>query len=220
MTAATVSRAATREFRLGLRPGVRRAYEPVRRDVLASTPPGRVAAIWAEDVNGVIGDGAGMLWDVPADRAHFRAVTSGHPVIMGRRTWDTLQGRPLPSRTNVVLTRDASFRSPVAHVVHTVGDALTVAGAAPGGDVIWVIGGADVYGLFVPVADELFVTRVDVDAAADRPADGLVFAPTISSDEWVTDAELSDRGWRPRSGDARWQVTVYRRRTVSDNWNG
>lgn len=144
----------------------------------------RWSLIAAADRDGVIGivDGAGMRlpWHLPDDLRHFKRVTMGRPVLMGRRTWQSI-GRPLPGRLNVVLTRDAAFAPQDAVVAHDVAsaqqivrDALRSAGPGPGSDShdAFVIGGAEVFAQFLPVADRLYLTEID------HAFDGnCVFAP-------------------------------------------
>jgi dihydrofolate reductase len=121
-----------------------------------------ISLIAAVARNGTIGRGGRLPWHLRDDLARFRRLTLGNTVLMGRRTWESL-GRPLPGRRNVVLTRDASFAAPGCAVVHTIEAAKTAAG---GGE-LFVIGGAEVYAAFLPIADRLFITHVDADVAGD-----------------------------------------------------
>lgn len=113
--------------------------------------------------NGTIGRDGRMPWRLPADLARFRRITLGHTVLMGRRTWQSL-GRPLAGRRNVVLTRDRSLTAPGCTVVHSIREARAAAG--DGGE-LFVIGGAEVYAAFLPLADRLLVTHVDADVPGD-----------------------------------------------------
>ncbi|MEA9985441.1 MULTISPECIES: dihydrofolate reductase [Subtercola] len=134
-----------------------------------------VSLIWAEARGGVIGDGGGIPWHVPEDLAHFREVTTGGTVLMGRRTWDSLpeRFRPLPGRQNLVLTRDPGWSSRGAEVVHSLDEVLPrfTAPDAP----LWVIGGGELYRQSISHAARLEVTEVDLDVAGDtvapRPGD-------------------------------------------------
>ena len=189
--------------------------------------------IWAQDVTGVLGADGGMLWRVPADFAHFKATTMGCGLVMGRTTWDSLGGRPLPGRRNVVLTRDRSWRAEGAVRAGSLREGLSLAarglaaelgrdprdGDAAGLPRLWVIGGGSVYeqALADGLPDVLVVSVLDLDAtqrARERglPDSALVRAPGISTQEWAIDPALSDpRGqWRPTSGDARWRVETWR----------
>lgn len=130
-----------------------------------------IGLIWAQAANGVIGRDNAIPWHLPEDMKHFRAVTSGSAVLMGRRTWDSLppRFRPLPNRRNLVLTRSASWSAEGASVVHSLDDGL--AGGLDGD--VWVIGGADVYAAALPRADVLEVTELQ------DPFDGDVYAPSV-----------------------------------------
>ena len=116
--------------------------------------------------NGAIGLGNGLLFSEAADRRHFRQVTMGCPVIMGRKTWDSLPARfrPLPGRRNVVLSRNAGFDAAGAEVAGSLDTALALMAQAPR---VFVIGGAQLYALALPLADELLLTEVDVDLPGD-----------------------------------------------------
>jgi dihydrofolate reductase len=109
------------------------------RDAVGSHPV--IGMIWAQTENGVIGRDGGIPWHVPEDMAHFRATTTGHPVIMGRRTWESFpeKFRPLPDRTNIVLSRSGTDL-PGAVVVDSLDAALEAAQAGPGAEEIWIIG--------------------------------------------------------------------------------
>jgi dihydrofolate reductase len=116
-----------------------------------------------------IGKDGGLIWNNPTDLSRFRDLTRAHPVIMGRKTWESLpeNRRPLPNRTNIVVSRDASYRAEGARVVATIEEALTLAKRSPGGDEVWVIGGGIIYALSLPYADRLYLTLVDDDVAGD-----------------------------------------------------
>lgn len=160
----------------------------------------RIGMIWAEargtGGRGAIGRAGEMPWHLPEDLARFRTVTFGAPVIMGRRTWESLPEhfRPLPGRANFVVTRDPSYAAEGASVVRSLEAA--VAEAAGGGigtafsdgdrraSTAWVMGGGELYRAAMPRADELIVTRIDLDVP-----DADTFAPEIGS-EW----RLADPG--------------------------
>jgi dihydrofolate reductase len=120
----------------------------------------RIIVIAAVARNGVIGDGGRLPWRLPADMHHFRETTQGCPVIMGRKTWDSLpeRFRPLPGRRNVVVTRNAAWHADGADAAASLDAALArVAGAAK----VFVIGGGELYALALPRADELVLTEID-----------------------------------------------------------
>lgn len=114
--------------------------------------------------DGVIGDGRTMPWHIPEDMAHFRELTRGAPVIMGRKTWDSLpqRFRPLPGRRNIVVTRQRNWQAQGAEVAHSLPAALTLATTpAPAGGRLFVIGGAEIYAAALPLADALELTEID-----------------------------------------------------------
>lgn len=141
-----------------------------------------VNLIYARAANGVIGKDNAMPWHLPEDLAHFKALTQGHPVIMGRKTWDSLPARfrPLPGRTNIVVTRQADWQSEPANDTTVRADSLEAAltEAARHGDSVWVMGGAQIYAQALPLADRVEVTIIDQDF------DGDAYAPTLGP-EWV-----------------------------------
>jgi dihydrofolate reductase len=166
-----------------------------------SRPP--IGLVWAEARGGVIGAAGGMPWHVPEDLAHFKAVTLGAPVIMGRKTWDSLPDRfrPLPGRANVVVTRQPEWSAPGAVAASSFDEALALAagaeGVGPEGagvDRVWVIGGGELFRLALPLADRLEVTRLDLEIEGDA------FAPTLD-DTWHLAHVDPAGGWHTsRSG--------------------
>lgn len=138
-----------------------------------------LVGIVAVTENGVIGRGGGMPWHLPADLAHFRSLSRGKPNIMGRKVWDSLGGRPLPGRENIVLTRNEAFVAPGAQVVYSPQGALAAAGDAPE---VAIIGGAEVYALFLPQ-----LSRVELTLIHAR-LDGDTFLPELGSG-WVITQE-------------------------------
>ncbi|QGY02114.1 dihydrofolate reductase [Methylobacterium mesophilicum SR1.6/6] len=122
----------------------------------------RVSLVVAVARNGVIGRDNGLAWHLSSDLKRFKALTMGKPMLMGRRTWDSI-GRPLPGRRSLVLTRDRGFRAEGAEVVHGWDDAL----AAASGEELMVVGGAEIYALALPEADRLHLTEVAADPEGD-----------------------------------------------------
>ncbi|MBI5258415.1 MAG: dihydrofolate reductase [Burkholderiales bacterium] len=125
-----------------------------------------LALIAAVARNGAIGHGNQLLWRLPEDMRHFRAQTMGCPVIMGRKTWDSVpeRFRPLPGRQNIVVTRQPQWSAPGALVVHTLDEALAAAADAPR---VFVIGGGELYAAALPRVDELVLTEIDADFTGD-----------------------------------------------------
>ena len=122
----------------------------------------RITLVVARAANGVIGRDGALPWRIPADLKRFKAITMGSAMIMGRRTFDSLPGI-LPGRRHVVLTRDRSWSAPGAEVAHSVEKALALTGDGP----VSVIGGAEVFALFLPLADRIELTEVLDDIEGD-----------------------------------------------------
>lgn len=121
-----------------------------------------VVLVLARADNGVVGKDGGLPWRLPADLKHFKTLTLGHPMIMGRKTFDSLPGL-LPGRRHIVLTRDTGWSGEGAEIAHDVASALRLAG----GPAVMVIGGAEVYQLYLPHADRIELTEVHFDAPGD-----------------------------------------------------
>ena len=153
----------------------------------AADPPARpvLGLIWAQAEGGVIGKDGGMPWHVPEDLAHFKQITFGNPVVMGRRTWDSIDPRfrPLPGRRNIVITRDDSWAADGAEVAHSIDAALALAS-----DGAWVIGGAQVYRESIPLADRLEVTEINARFEGDAHAPDL-------DKSWITTTVEPQSGW-------------------------
>ena len=145
-----------------------------------------ISIIVAHAKNRVIGKDNALLWRLPDDTKRFKTITMGHPVIMGRKTWESIpiKFRPLLGRTNVVVTRDGSYSAPGATVSTNIPDAIAVAGAAPGSEEIFIVGGAEIYKETLPLADRLYVTVVDmyVDGDAFFPEYSNIFTKKISEE--------------------------------------
>ena len=116
----------------------------------------RVHLVAAVAANGVIGAQGGLPWHLPEDLRHFKALTYGHPVIMGRRTWESL-GKPLPGRENIVVTRRRTLEAPGASIAASLEAALALCSQAP---VAFVIGGGELYAAALRYADVLFLTEI------------------------------------------------------------
>jgi dihydrofolate reductase len=132
-----------------------------------------ITMVVARARNGVIGRNGTLPWHIPADLKHFKAVTLGTPMIMGRRTFESLPGL-LPGRRHIVLTRDASWRAEGAEVAHNVEEAIALAG----GGRISIIGGAEIFDMFMSIADAVELTEVNADM------DGDTFMPPLDPGQW------------------------------------
>jgi len=144
----------------------------------------RIALVLAMADNGVIGARGAIPWRIADDMKRFKAITMGKPILMGRKTWDSLPKKPLPGRTNIVITRDRAFRAPGAMVVHSLDGALTCArGEQP--DEIMIVGGAQIYLAALPRADVVHLTQVHGDFEGDArmlPFDMNVWRETTRED--------------------------------------
>jgi dihydrofolate reductase len=116
--------------------------------------------------NRELGKNNKLLFNIPDDLKHFRTVTANHPVIMGRKTWESV-GRPLPNRTNIVISSQGSYHAEGARVVPSLAEAITIAKQSPGSEEIFVIGGGTIYKEAIGMADRLYLTLVDAAAPAD-----------------------------------------------------
>jgi dihydrofolate reductase len=163
-------------------------------------------AIWAQSTGGVIGADGRIPWDVPEDLAYFKRVTGASPVVMGRRTWESLppRSRPLPGRQNIVVSRDNALHTPGAVVVESLGAAVLL-GASFSSSETWVIGGGALYASAMEHVDEVRLTEVDL------VVDGDVRAPELGAD-WkrVVTGDADGRWHRSRTG-VRYRMLAYRR---------
>lgn len=155
-----------------------------------------VGLIWAEAHGGVIGAHGGMPWHVPEDLAHFKDTTLGAPVVMGRKTWDSLpeRFRPLAGRENIVITRQQDWAAVGARRAATVEEAVR------GQDRVWIIGGAEIFRQVIADADRLEVTELDVEV------DGDAYAPSKSGWRLVDEGE-----WRTSRSGIRYRFLGYER---------
>ena len=133
-----------------------------------------ISIIVAASENNVIGAAGDLPWRLPDDLRRFKAITMGKPIVMGRKTWDSI-GRPLPGRQNIVVTRQAEFAAPGCDVVASKEEAVAATADA---EEVMVIGGSQVYALFLPDAERLYLTRVHAEVEGDA------FFPEISEFEW------------------------------------
>ncbi|MEI9888524.1 MAG: dihydrofolate reductase [Rhizomicrobium sp.] len=139
--------------------------------------------------NGVIGAGGGIPWRIPEDLKRFKALTLGKPMIMGRKTYESFPKRPLPGRTNIIVTRDAAYRAPGAMVAHALDDALAKARAENPVD-ISIAGGAEIYAQALPLATRIELTEVHIQAQGETrmpPFDASVWRETARAEHATAD---------------------------------
>lgn len=163
----------------------------------------RLVLIAAVARNRVVGDGEKMPWHLPEDLKYFRTQTAGSPVLMGRKTWDSLppRFRPLPGRRNLVLSRQADWQAEGAERVARLGDVLNLPSAT---GQLFVIGGAQVWAEALPLADELRLTEIDRDCA------GTVHFPAVDAAQFVEVSRETHRAAPPNDFDFAF-VTYHRR---------
>lgn len=171
------------------------------------TPVAMIAALAA---NRAIGVGNRLPWYLPADLKHFKRMTQGKPLIMGRKTFESI-GRALPGRLNVVVTRDARYldhdqgRKKGIRVCHSLASALRLADSQAlidGADEIMVMGGGEIYSLALPIADRLYLTEVSIDV------DGDAYFPTFEDSEW---REIERIDGEAHAGEPAYAFVQYRR---------
>jgi dihydrofolate reductase len=145
----------------------------------------KISAIAAISDNKVLGNKGKIPWQIPEDMKHFRDITLGHPIIMGRKTWDAL-GKPLPGRTNIVITRDKSVHPEGAQVVHSIEQAIKEAKKEK--KEIFIVGGGEIYKLALPYTDKLYLTLVEGIFTGDA------FFPDYSDFKKILSEEKHDSG--------------------------
>ncbi|RBW69495.1 dihydrofolate reductase [Bacillus taeanensis] len=155
-----------------------------------------ISLIWAMGQNQTIGKDNDMPWHLPADLAYFKKVTSGHTVLMGRKTHESI-GRPLPNRKNIIITNNKAYKAEGCIVVHSVKEALTHTKE----DEVFVIGGAQIYEVFLPFADRLYVTHIKQDF------DGDAFFPLFDLNEWMLVSE--EQGIKSEKNPYHYKFLVY-----------
>lgn len=165
-----------------------------------------VSIVVATDERGAIGRDGGLPWRLPDDLKRFKALTMGKPIVMGRKTWDSI-GKPLPGRHNIVITRQAGFALPGVTVVASMDEALDAAGDVPE---VCIIGGAEIYRLALPCTDLIHLTRVHSTVDADT------HFPEIAPEEW-DEIVVEDRPADDRHSFAFSFVELRRRRAARDS---
>ena len=151
----------------------------------------RIVFVVAVAKNGVIGRDGGLPWRISSDLKRFRAITMGKPVIMGRKTWESLPRKPLDGRTNIVVTRNRDFAAPGALIATSLKNAL----ARAQGEEVCIIGGGELFREAMPIADRLYVTEIDLEIAGDT------FFPPVDPVVWrEVSREVHPRGPKDDAG--------------------
>jgi dihydrofolate reductase len=159
-----------------------------------------LSIVVATGINGEIGKDNKLLWHLPADLKYFKNLTSGHPIIMGRHTFESI-GRALPNRRNIVITRQQDLKIEGVDVVHSLEEAIALVKDL---EEIMVIGGADVYKQALPIADRIYITRVNVEPEADR------YFPDLDMDNWIINVDISHPADEKNEHDIQFQMLVRR----------
>lgn len=155
------------------------AMDTPRITLIAAVGPGRV-----------IGDGQGMPWHLPEELQYFKRTTMGHPLVMGRRTFETTGA--LPGRRSIVITRQPGWSHPRVETAHSLEQAIAAAGSGEGGEEVFVIGGGEIYRLALPLADRLLITQVHLDPAQ---VSGEVTFPEFDEGQWPLSWSEEHEGW-------------------------
>ncbi|MBS4173195.1 dihydrofolate reductase [Bacillus sp. FJAT-49736] len=134
-----------------------------------------ISFLWAEDKKGIIGKNNQLPWHLPEDLKYFKRTTMGHPIVMGRKTYESI-GKPLPGRTNIVLTRDPHFHAEGCLTFKTKNDLLKW--IRENNDEIFITGGAEIFGLFMEEVDRLYITKIHEDFEGDT------YFPPMDWSEW------------------------------------
>ncbi|EAR25188.1 dihydrofolate reductase [marine actinobacterium PHSC20C1] len=161
--------------------------------------------IWAQSEGGVIGQGGTMPWQLPEDLAHFKKLTLGSPVIMGRKTWKSLppRFRPLPGRRNIVVTRQADWNADGAEIAHSVDAARELAATSvDDGEIVWVIGGAEIYRATIASAHRLEITQIRENFVGDT------IAPELG-EQWMLAASDPAEGWHTSTAGLQYRFERY-----------
>ena len=166
-----------------------------------------ISIIVARSKSGVIGINNQLPWHLPADLKHFKALTTGHPIVMGRKTWDSL-GRPLPNRRNIVISRQIDLELSGAECFPSLESAIA---ACEGASEVYVIGGAQIYEQALPLVDQLIITEVDIEVEGDA------FFPNIDSTWKIVEREdypSQNNPQKPGESFPAYSFITYRRNLV------
>ncbi|MDQ0215841.1 dihydrofolate reductase [Oikeobacillus pervagus] len=161
-----------------------------------------ISFIWAMDNEGSIGKNNTLPWRLPEDLKFFKETTLGHPIVMGRKTFESI-GKPLPGRENIILTRDQNYQQPGCTVLHSVEDVIKLSTKTKE---LFITGGAEVFGLFLPYVDRLYVTKINETFGGDT------FFPTINWNEWTLTS--TRKGPKNEKNPYDYQFEVYERKEI------
>jgi dihydrofolate reductase len=158
-----------------------------------------ISMIWAMGKNNALGCRNRMPWYLPGDFAYFKRVTMGKPVIMGRKTFESI-GKPLPGRTNIIITRDAGFKHEGCIAVNSIDGARAYAAEGE----VFIIGGAEIYTAFLPLAHKLYITEIDHTFEADT------YFPEIDYSQW--ELVSSEQGIKDEKNPYDYKFLVFERK--------
>lgn len=159
-----------------------------------------ISFLWAEDKKGVIGKNNQLPWRLPEDLTYFKRTTMGHPIVMGRKTYESI-GKPLPGRTNIVLTRDERFQAEGCLIFKTKTELLKW--IRENNDEVFITGGAAIFGLFMEEADRLYVTKIH------EEFDGDTYFPLIDWSEWKLIS--NEKGIKNKENPYDYEFRIYER---------
>jgi dihydrofolate reductase len=163
----------------------------------------KISIIVARAKNNVIGKDNQLVWHLPGDLKHFKKTTTGHHIILGRKTFESM-GKPLPNRTSIVITRNKAYSVPEGHyVVHNFTDALDLA-RSKGLEQVFVLGGAEIFKISLPWVDEMIVTEVDASP------DGDTFFPFLDYSQWEKSSE--ERFPQNEKNEYSYSIVTYQRK--------
>lgn len=161
-----------------------------------------ISFLWAQDENGLIGNNNELPWRLPADLKYFKETTMGRPIVMGRKTYESI-GRPLPGRTNIILTRDTTYAAEGCLVFHSKEDLL--GWIEDYGSEAFITGGSEIFKLFLNNADRLYVTKIRATFEGDT------YFPEIDWDHWIL--KSAKRGPKDDKNPYDYEFQVYERDT-------
>ncbi|MBM4762040.1 dihydrofolate reductase [Bacillus sp. B15-48] len=161
-----------------------------------------ISLIWAMDENRVIGSYNKLPWHIPGDLKFFKKVTMGHPIVMGRKTHESI-GKPLPGRENIIITRDRQYKSEGCLVLHSIDELLEYESKTA--EEVFVIGGAEIFKEIIPHANRLYLTMIH------HQFDGDTYFPVFHMDEW--ELETRQIGIKDEKNPYDYEFLIYKRKS-------